>query len=83
MAVLVVADDPHVYPVSLLRVQKTLRDERWSTGVKGLRRCPSTRVADVRVGGVCCIAVLVNEVPQFLGRKVKDLRRCAVFSADG
>lgn len=51
--------------------------------VEGLGRGPAVGVVDVRVGGVCGIAVLVHEVPQLLWSEVEDLWSGAVASTDG
>jgi len=64
MAVCRVADDPHVYPES---VSDVVCDGGGGTvGVEDLGRSPASRVGDVRVGAVSCVAVLVDEVPEFL-----------------
>jgi hypothetical protein len=74
-----VADRPHVDPVAVADV---LLDDRRLGRVEVLRRRPAGRVRDVRVGRVRRVAVLVDEVPQVLGRKVEHLRRGAVALAD-
>jgi hypothetical protein len=71
MAVGVVAYDPHVDPVALLRFQEAFCDERGgAVGVEDLGSGPACRVGDVGVGAVCCVAVLVDEVPELLGGEV-------------
>lgn len=71
MAVGVVAYDPHVDPVALLRGEKALCNESGgAVGVEDFRSRPACRVGDVWVGAVCRIAVLVDEVPELLGSEV-------------
>lgn len=79
MAVGVVAYDPHIDPVALLRGEKALGNESGSAvGVEDFRGSPASGVGDVWVGAVCRIPVLVDEVPELLGSKVD----CEVLVGD-
>jgi hypothetical protein len=71
IAVGVVAHDPHVDPVALLWGQETLCNKcGGAVGVEDFGGGPACRVGDVGVGAVSCIAVLVDEVPEFLRGEV-------------
>lgn len=69
MAVCIVADDPHVNPVSISNV---LLDNGWLGGIEGLWCSPSRRIADVWIGGVGSITVLVDQIPQLLRSEPED-----------
>lgn len=75
-----VADRPHVDPVPAAYV---VGDEVGLVSVEGGRCGPPGNVADVWVGGVCCVAVLVDQVPELLRLKEEDFRGGAVAGADG
>lgn len=84
MTVLLIANHPHIDPIALLRVRKPLLDERWrSIRVKYFGRRPPCRIAYILIRAVRRIPVLVDQIPQFLRLKVKDLWRCAVARANG
>ena len=85
MAVGVVAYDPHVDPVALLRVQETFGNECGGTvGVEDFGGGPPCRIGNVGVGAVCGIAILVDEVPELLRSEVncEGVRRAlCIFTA--
>lgn len=64
-----VADDPHVYPVAGA-AEAVLDRLRCAVGVEDLGRGPAFGVGNIRVRAVGCVAVLVDEVPELLGREV-------------
>ena len=70
MAVRRIANDPHINPVSIADI---VSDDLWCTGVEVLWCCPASRIADILVRRVCCIAILIDQVPELLGCKVEDL----------
>jgi hypothetical protein len=80
MAIYRVADDPHVHPESSTNV---FTDNGRLGGVEMLGRGPTGGVGNIRVSGVGCVAVLVDEVPFVLWGKEKDLRSGAVTGSDG
>lgn len=75
MAVRRVTDDPHIDPVSVTDV---VRDDLGRAVVEVRGGSPALGIVDVGVGGVSCIAVLVDEVPEFLRGKVEDFGGGAV-----
>ena len=79
MAIGGVTNDPHVYPVATADI--LLDNRRFCEERFGCR--PTTGVGDIGVGRIRCIAVLIDEVPEFLRCEVKDLRGSSVASAYG
>ena len=80
VAVLEVADDPHVHPVAVADI---LRDDGRGAVVEVLRRTPAGRVVDVGIGRIGSVAVLEDQVPQILRLEKEYLRGGAVAGADG
>lgn len=79
MAVRFITDHPHVHPITIPDV---VGDDLRCAGVE-VRGCrPACRIADVFVCRVCCIAVLVDQIPKLLGCKVKDFGCGAIAGAD-
>lgn len=74
-----VAYHPHIDPVAIADV---VLDCRGHGAVEGARCTPTFRVADIGVGGIGRIAVLVDEIPETLGSEVEDLWSGAISSPD-
>lgn len=79
MAVCGIANNPHIDPVTIANV---LLDNVRLGRVKVLRSAPASRVADVLVGRVGSIAILVDQIPEALRLKEENLRGGTVAFAD-
>ena len=80
VAIRAVADDPHVNPIPSSNI---LLNGGGGPAKEILGRAPAGGVVNVRIRGVGGVAVLEDEIPEFLGREVEDLGCGAVAGADG